>query len=116
MRIRPIGHRGMYLAIWEDRMDGDDWDMRTNHRKANCKVCGNDIPKGQGSYWRRCGNPENWYRFTRNYLCIECQSIWGDLAPRKVKGFSWETFIRYLPTRWNAVEIKDNLDLEVLPE
>lgn len=113
-KIKPIGHKKMYSLIWNDKMDGDDAEMHTNKRAAHCKVCGRAIPRGDGFYWRRYadGDPNN-IRFTRNYLCAECQAIWGNLSPRKIKIWGKE-FIRYFPRAWSNGKIKDVLGFEIV--
>jgi len=56
----------------------------TNERKAHCKVCGGEIPKGKGNQWyfwsgeMRCRHPSwqecncDWY-YNSNFVCDKCQ-------------------------------------------
>jgi hypothetical protein len=112
-KIRPLGHKQMYRLVWNDQMDGMDWDTRTNRREAHCKVCGVSIPIGEGAYWRRYPNPENPYRFTRNYLCPDCQAVCGDLVARTVKSHGFKV-MRFLPRCWDSATVKSVLGFDLV--
>lgn len=118
-KIRPIGHRRMYLLIWHDKMDGDDAEAILNQRRAHCKVCGESIAKGAGFYWRRYapGDPNN-FRFTVNYLCDECHKAWHKLrfvpvqAVRRGRAVG-PVAVRPVPCSWSNERVLSELGLLV---
>lgn len=73
-KIRVLGEKGMVSLVRRGRMFRDN--MQENRRKATCKVCGCEIPKGEGIRWFRFA-PRNDFHFNHNFLCPACDTKWG---------------------------------------